>query len=307
MIKKTVLPLFYSVMVLAVFPIIWICGWGYYLSPRWGRRGLEKLVFLLLKFFEYRKSTIEFNLALAKKKYPTLKVGREEFYQHFSKLILEITYLFGPLKRFCQHNVHLNGLEHLENAKKDGRPILFLTCHLGNWEVMTAKASLDRIPILMVTKKLKPPVLHWMIESARSRCRVQATYEPHTMRDILKQLRKPGNGVGIILDQYMGPPFSVLVPFFDVPVGTSSAFATIAKRVNAVILPCDNYRLDDGTFQVTVFPPLPVNLNESVEEITAKCSQFIESRIVEHPAQWLWSHRRFKGDLSFLDKVPASL
>jgi KDO2-lipid IV(A) lauroyltransferase len=157
--------------------------------------------------------------------------------------------------------------------------------------------------ILLVTKHLKPEWLHRAIERARARCQVSATYEPKTLRDVLRHL-KAGQVVGFVLDQYAGAPVGMRVPVFGIPVGTTTAVAMLAKRTGAPVLPIVNYRLPGGDYRVDIRPPLAWELSpteDADEEIginTAHYAAVLEKDIYAHPEQWLWSHRRFKGDLS---------
>ena len=100
---------------------------------------------------------------------------------------------------------------------------------------------------MIVTKRLKPSWIHEAVERGRSRCHYKATYEPRTMKDVLRHL-KSGETVGFVMDQYSGPPVGIRVPVFGVPVGTPAAIATLAKRTGAPVIPVVSYRLEDGRY-----------------------------------------------------------
>jgi KDO2-lipid IV(A) lauroyltransferase len=142
--------------------------------------------------------------------------------------------------------------------------------------------------------------LHQAIEKGRARCGVTATYEPRTLKDVLGRLKKNGT-VGFVLDQYTGPPVGVRVPVFGTPVGTSTAIATLAKRTGAVVLPVINYRTPDGRWKVIIRPAIEWVASEDpafeLAQNTARYASELEKDIYAHPDQWLWIHRRFKGEL----------
>ncbi|HTL12002.1 MAG TPA: lysophospholipid acyltransferase family protein, partial [Bdellovibrionota bacterium] len=180
--------------------------------------------------------------------------------------------------------------------------VIFLSSHVGDWELMAARGALSGIPLMIVTKKLKPEWLHRAIESARARCGVRCTYEPRTLRDVMGWL-KAGNTVGFVLDQYAGPPIGVRVPFFGVPVGTATTVATFARRTGAPVVPVLNYRLPGGKAVVEICPALTWDecegeVQRALAVNTARYVSVLESHVRAHPEQWLWIHRRFKGDLS---------
>lgn len=247
----------------------------------------------------YRRKVVEQNMAL---------VGNKDVrksYQYFGNLILEVLMVFGSMKKFVLKYVDVTGMEHITEAKKKGRGVIFLSSHLGNWEVMAATGGvIAGIDLMLVTKRLKPAWLHQAIEEGRASYGVTAAYEPKTVRQILAHLKKNGV-VGFVLDQYAGPPVGVRIPLFGVPVGTSLALAALVKRTQAVLLPVENFRKPDGRWAVVVHPPVEwqefPEREDSHFELAANTAayvQFLQKSILAHPAQWLWVHRRFKGDLS---------
>jgi KDO2-lipid IV(A) lauroyltransferase len=227
-------------------------AWSYFVQPRLLRRFWIQFLSGLLRLLKFRSEIIRQNLELA---YP----GEENFdqreelfrgaYDHLAALSLEILLLLGPMKKFVERSTRIEGVENWADAKKRGKGILFLSSHVGNWEVMAATgALLARIDVMLVTKHLKPEWLHQAIAEGRKQCGVSATYEPKTLRDVLTHLKANGT-VGFVLDQYAGPPIGVRVPFFGIPVGTSTALATLAKRTGAAVLPVVNFRDSNGDIQ----------------------------------------------------------
>jgi KDO2-lipid IV(A) lauroyltransferase len=233
--------------------------------------------------------------------------GRIEagFYRHFGNLIVELLCQFGDWRRWALDHVEIEGLKHWEQARARGKGVLFITSHLGNWEAMAAGFSLSGGPKtrdpLIVTKHLKPEWLHQAFSQNRLKAGVRGTYEPRTMKDVLRELSRGGT-VGFVLDQYAGAPIGVRVPFFGVPVGTLLAPAVIARRTGCAVLPIYCYRDEQGRLKVRVGEELAWeeggNSHEELARNTARWVASIEESVRSHPDQWLWSHRRFKGDLS---------
>lgn len=253
-----------------------------------------------------RKDVVRMNLELA---FPGEDSGsaalraqlEKETYHHLVNLLIEVFFLLGPMKWFTENRVQVSGYSHLEKAIAKGKGVIFLASHLGNWEIMAAKGGMKLGEILMVTKRLKPSWFHQAVERGRLRCGVKATYEPRTFKAILSQLKK-GGVVGIVLDQYAGPPIGIRVPFFGQPVGTHSVIAILAKRTGAAIIPVFCKRHSNGDHVVEVGPEIPwtedAHASRELAINTAHYSSQIEQNIRSTPEQWLWLHRRFKGDLS---------
>ncbi len=285
-------------------------GYCYSLLPRKIQISLGNLIGVLLYGIRFRFQIVEQNIKLA---YPNQSEMQKQMvwrsYRSLGNLILEVFMVLGPLKHFVLKYVDVSGLQYIESAKKKGKGLIFLSSHLGNWEVMAAAGGLiAKTDLMLVTKRLKPEWLHQAIEAGRRKCGVSAAYEPKTLRQVLAHLKNNGT-VGFVLDQYAGPPVGVRVPVFGVPVGTSLAVAALVKRTEAELLPVENYRTPDGRWKVIVHPPLEWIRSEENQDShlelaknTSNYANVLEKMIRAHPEQWLWTHRRFKGDLEPLRK-----
>ncbi len=280
-----------------------IIGYLFSLQPRKVQLFFGSLLGAAFYYLRIRSSIVQQNLSFA---FPHSSEKRKEIfrssYKNLGCLVCEILMVFGGLKRFVRKNVDILGLEHIQEAKRQGRGFFFLSSHLGNWEIMAASGGLlAKADLMLVTKRLKPKWLHEGIEKGRRSCLVQGTYEPKTLRSILSHLKANG-AVGFVLDQFTGAPVGVRVPLFGVPVGTSLALATFVKRTGVPVLPVENYRKPDGRWAVIVAPPLKwITDSNSHCELALNTAQYVsvlEKYIVSHPEQWLWIHRRFKGDLT---------
>ena len=293
-----------------------LAAWGRVLTflPRRFSLAAGTLVGFVLGRLGWKRTLVRSNLQLA---FPgageEVRTYRHQletgFYLHFGRLVVELLCQFGDWRRWVEENVEVSGLDHWRQAHARGRGVVFVTSHLGNWEAMAAGfalAAAGREPapdreILIVTKHLKPEWLHRSFEVNRRKAGVLGTYEPKTMRDVLRTLGRGGT-VGFVLDQYAGPPVGVRVPFFGVPVGTLLAPAAIVRRTGAAVLPASCHRRPDGRLVVRLGEEMPwtpdSNAHEELAAHTAAWVAAIEETIRRHPEQWLWSHRRFKGDLA---------
>lgn len=290
-------------MGIVLVPVLKMIAHLYAAFPGWLRLGLGSCLGRFLTLLKLRAKVVEQNLLYA---FPNSSSSRArlfgEAYRHLGLLVFEIIMLLGPMRRFTLKNSKLVGAENWRLAKARGTGVIFLSSHVGNWEVMAATGAVHGgMDLTIVTKRLKPDWLHHAIESGRARCGVAGAYEPRTLKDVLRQLGK-GETVGFVLDQYAGPPVGLRVPVFGIPVGTSSAVATLARRTGASVLPVVNYRTPQGGFVVEIRPALEwIKTEDAEQEIalnTAKYAQEMEKDIYNHPEQWLWIHRRFKGNLS---------
>ena len=295
-----------------------LMGWTYALSPDFVRESAVGLLTLILKWIGWRHAIVDQNLKIAfpgesfeiveKRK----KIKRASD-RHLAFLFFEICMVMGPwsaMPFFIRHRSKLTGFENWEKAYAQNKGVLFISSHVGSWEVMAAQGAFSGMDAVIVTKRLKPAWLHDWIEKGRLRCGVKGAYEPKTLQTVLKHLARNGT-VGFVLDQYAGPPIGVRVPLFGVPVGTANVVSTLAKRTGAPVLSVVNWRDYGGRFTVDVSPALEwktLATDATVTEEdrhhrelalnTAHYVSILERHILNHSDQWLWIHRRFKGDLS---------
>lgn len=266
-------------------------------------------VYLLTRFLKaigFRKKVIEGNLDLLAAQslfQEERKVTVHKIYVHHARLFLGFRHLlFRSLKRVAQKHTVFHGMENWKTAKAKNRGVLLLASHVGHWEIMIAGGAIRGIDGMMVTKKLKPGWLHRWIEKARADVGMVATYEPKTLRDVFSHFKKNGT-VGMVVDQYAGPPVGRRVPFFGIPVGTQMALAVLKIRTNVPILPTYSFwNPVDRKHHIFIEPELDLKVSDTSDEDleqawTLLFNQTIERHIRSHPHQWLWSHRRFKGDL----------
>lgn len=225
-----------------------------------------------------------------------------EAYGELGVLFLEILRSFYRFDRWIERLADSEGQEHLDAALAQGKGVFVMTAHLGNWEVLTASGpALFRTPVTMVTKELKPHWLHRVVSVTRELLGIKMACEPRTMQGILRALKKK-EIVGFVMDQYTGAPVGARVPFFGVPVGSHTALATLALRTEAPVVPAIAVRKPDGRYLIRFEPALAtIDTGDQESSVLANTAAYVaitEKWVREFPAQWLWIHRRWKGDLS---------
>jgi Kdo2-lipid IVA lauroyltransferase/acyltransferase len=214
----------------------------------------------------------------------------------FNRLALSAVELARMVRNFEQRpNVVLppSSLRALDEASALGRGVIFVTAHLGNWELMAATLARAGYPIFTVAKKSYDPGFTKMIHKARGDFGVRAIYrgDKGASAAMLRALRN--NAVlGFLIDQDTDVP-SVFAPFFGRPAKTPAAPAVLALRLGAPIVVGSIFRnTRDGSHAVEIEP---FEVSGSVEEVTAALNLLLETRIRRHPCEWVWFHRRWKS------------
>jgi Kdo2-lipid IVA lauroyltransferase/acyltransferase len=240
-----------------------------------------------------RRRTLD-HLALA---YPELTeaerllLGRDCF-RHHGTTLGECLHLFRRDCGFVESVVEVRGWEEIEKARAADRPILILTGHCGNWELLAAAINCRGLGMAVVARPLDEPDQQRMLAGLRARFGTPtiARGSEGAARQLLATLRR-GGVLGMLIDQDTKVD-GVWVPFFGRPAFTPVGAAKIALRQNTAVLPTFIERLPDGRHLATFHPAL--DLPDDATEATALMTAKIEEQVRRRPEQWVWMHRRWR-------------
>ena len=191
------------------------------------------------------------------------------------------------------HNlIRYEGLEHFLEAKKAGRGILFATAHLGNWELSAFAHGLMTEPMHVVIRPLDNPGIDRLVEDRRQLSGNHLIVKWDSARAILRALHQ-NEAVGILIDQNTSLQEGVFVDFFGTPACANTAFAKIAARTGAAVIPgFAIWREDEKRYVLTFHPPVDISGDAAAD--TKRLHKVLENVIRQYPGQWLWIHRRWK-------------
>ncbi|MBZ5576408.1 MAG: lysophospholipid acyltransferase family protein [Acidobacteriia bacterium] len=188
--------------------------------------------------------------------------------------------------------VRAEGYEHVEQARRAGKGILFATAHLGNWELSAFAHAWFAAPMNVVARPLDNPWIDAMVERRRALSGNRIILKKDSARAILKALAA-NEAVGILIDQNAALDSGVFVDFFGVPASAGSGFAKLAAHSGAAVIPgFALWSAEERRYVLRFYPPVPISgdAGRDTQELQAR----LEAVIREHPDQWLWIHRRWK-------------
>jgi KDO2-lipid IV(A) lauroyltransferase len=209
---------------------------------------------------------------------------------------------FCQFPRYTRDNVSqvavYEGFENFDAAQRRGKGVLFLTAHLGGWEVGSFVHSIHGHRLRIVVRALDNPYLDRMVERYRT-LHGNSTFEKQDFARGLISAMRAGETVGLLIDQNMTPPAGVFVDFFGVPACTASGIARVALRMDASVVPAftiwDDVR---RKYRITFAPRLALPKTGDDERDVVNATQLftsvIEQYVRKSPDQWLWVHRRWK-------------
>jgi Kdo2-lipid IVA lauroyltransferase/acyltransferase len=283
------------------YALAWLLIRGISILPRPVARaagiGLGQLVYLL--HGKLRRVGMR-NLQLAfpdKSAHERRKILRGEF-TSLGRQLAEVCLFPSYTPENVTKIVVYDGFENFERAEARKKGVIYLTAHLGGWELSAFAHSIQGHPLHVVMRGMDNPFLDRFITHLRTMHGNRAVDKGNFVRGLLSAM-KAGETVGILMDTNMTPPQGVFVDFFGIPACTASGLARIALRTDAAVVPgftiwdreLRKYRLR--------FDPALALIRTGHEEAdivanTALFTKVIEQYVRRYPDQWLWVHRRWK-------------
>lgn len=215
----------------------------------------------------------------------------------------------------------------LDVARERGRGVIFLTSHLGAWEILCFAHSVFYEPLSFLVRPIDNPRIDLMIERLRTRFGNRPIDKKAAARASMKLL-KEGGTLGVLADLNTQEREGVFVPFFGHLACTTAGVATLALRTDATVIPvCAPWNEERQKFVFRGGPVIELvrtgDHARDVELNTARFTAAIETHVRAFPEQWLWIHKRWKtrpagepdlyarpskksdGDVTFTPQTPA--
>jgi KDO2-lipid IV(A) lauroyltransferase len=221
--------------------------------------------------------------------------------REMGKSLCELPWVWRrPLKEVLRKVKACHGLEHLEAARQRGKGIIFLTPHLGCFEIVSLYLA-EQMPLTIM---YRPPKLAWLDEVMRSGRQRGHTSLARTdlggVRAMYKALKR-NEAIGLLPDQVPGGGEGEWADFFGRAAYTMTLVGRMVESSGASVLLCYGERLPHGAGYVIHFAPLEFDMNASTAR---QLNAALEEAIRACPAQYLWSYNRYKVPAGAMPPVP---
>ncbi len=195
--------------------------------------------------------------------------------------------------------VQLEGFENFLAAERRGKGVLFLTGHMGAWELMPFAHALYHKPLHFLVRPIDNARVNALVEHYRGLSGNRPIQKNQSARPVLRLLREGGT-IGILADQNTAIEEAVFADFFGVPAATSSGIARLARRTGAPVVPAYGYwDAATGKYRLRYEPEIQLAASgdeqADIQAYTERFNQAIENYIRRFPDQWLWVHRRWRN------------
>ena len=192
-----------------------------------------------------------------------------------------------------ERNINIENQYILENVKKDSKPVIFISGHFNNFELMAMQIEKLGIDLAAVYRPLNNKFLNPLMESIRKKyiCKKQIKKGISGTKELLLNFKK-GTSIALMIDQRVSE--GIRVDLFSKKALTTTIPAQFIKKFEAKIIPVHIERINIEKFNITFQDPIKFSKESSVESITSKLNNLLEEMIKKNPSQWIWSHNRWK-------------
>ena len=186
-----------------------------------------------------------------------------------------------------------NGKKILEKINDDKKPVIFISGHFNNFELMAMQIEKSGVSLAAIYRPLNNIFINKIIEPLRRKyiCKKQIKKGISGLREMLK-LYKKGYSVAMMIDQRVSE--GIKSNLFNFPALTTTVPAQMIKKFNCKIIPVYTKRIDKFNYEINIGEPLSISSDQTIQEITDNLNLCLENMIKKNPDQWIWSHNRWK-------------
>jgi KDO2-lipid IV(A) lauroyltransferase len=263
--------------------------------------GLPISSFISGKLFELfgplfrSKKIIESNIRRAIPKINLQQIDniKKDMWNSYGRTLSEYMFLKDFRNNKLKSNINIEGKEILEQIKLEQTPVIFVSGHFSNFELMAMQIEKFGVNLAAIYRPLNNIFLNTFMENIRKKyiCKKQIKKGTGGLRELLK-LYKEDYSIALMIDQRVTQ--GVKSKFFDGDAFTTTIPAQFVKKFNCKIVPIYIERFNNINFNIKIEKPIEFSKDTSIEEITRNLNIWLEKSILKNPGQWIWSHNRWK-------------
>ena len=256
-------------------------------------RKLFSKIFLKFASKFRSKVIIEKNLEIFSKDLTKEKKDKiiSNMWKNYGKTFIEYIFLDQFKKNII--NIEIEGKENLKKILKNKKPVIFISGHFANYELMSMEITKRRINLATIYRPLNNIFLNPLMEYLRRKhvCKNQIKKGLNGVRDAIDYLKKDFS-VALMIDQRVTE--GEKINFFGEPAFTTTLPAQLSIKYNLPIIPVSIKRIDDSKFVLTFHDQIKATDFNNKISLSKKLNEVLENMIKENPDQWIWTHNRWK-------------
>jgi len=197
-----------------------------------------------------------------------------------------------------KQTVQIENAHIIENLKKENKPIILISAHYGNIEMLSCYINKFVIPIHQVARESNFKEIDEFIVKAREASGSKIVFRDGALKKLVKAIMKK-EAISLIIDQNINSRDGEEVDFLGKKAYQSASSASLARKFDAVIVPLAIFNKDEYKYKIKIYEPIiPVktdNEKEDIKIISQLEANAISAIINEDKKQWFWPHKRFKS------------
>ena len=263
--------------------------------------GLKISSFISGKLFEFfgplfrSKEIIESNIqrAIPKTNLQEINNIKKDMWNNYGRTLSEYMFLKNFRNDNFKPNINIEGKEVLEQIKRQKTPVIFVSGHFSNFELMAMQIDISGVNLAAVYRPLNNIFLNVLMERIRKKyiCKKQIKKGTRGVRELLR-LYKKGYSIALMIDQRVSE--GIKSKFFDKNAFTTTIPAQFVKKFNCKVVPIYIERFNNINFNIKIEKPIGFSKDTPTEEITRNLNIWLENKILKNPGKWIWSHNRWK-------------
>ena len=241
------------------------------------------------------KKLIEDNI---KKSLPKISENEMEkiikaMWSNYGRILSDYVFIKNFRQSKLEKYLEIEGKEIFEEIKKSGEPVVFISGHFNNFELMAMEIEKSGVRVAAIYRPLNNIFLNKIMESIRKKyiCKHQIKKGISGIREIL-QFCKKGFSIALMIDQRVSE--GIKSDLFGQPALTTTIPAQLVKKFGYKIVPIYIERINKLNYKMKINRPIKFDKNETIESITNQLNNWLEKMISIKPNQWIWSHNRWK-------------
>jgi len=216
-----------------------------------------------------------------------------KMWNNYGRVFSEYMFIQNYRNNLFNSHILIEGKKILDEIKIKNKPVIFISGHFGNFELMAMTIDKLGIKLSAIYRPLNNPFLNIIMEKIRKDliCKNQIKKGISGLREIIR-LNKRGFSTALMIDQRVSQ--GIKINFFNHQAYTTTIPAQLNKKYGYLIVPLIIKRFNNVKFKITVDKPIKFSKNTTQKEISEILNKHLEKMILSNPEQWIWSHNRWK-------------
>ncbi len=218
----------------------------------------------------------------------------KEMWNNYGKILAEYMFIKKfRMSRYYSEKIIIENQEQLELIKRNAEPVIFVSGHFNNFELMAMYLEKSGINLATVYRPLNNKFLNPIMERIRKKyiCDKQIKKGISGTKELLKNF-KAGASIALMIDQRVSE--GIKSNFFNRKASTTTIPAQFIKKFNTKVVPIYIERMKNDQFRLKIYNSIEFSKKDTLENITLSLNSILEKMIIKNPGQWIWTHNRWK-------------